>query len=485
MFTGFHNQAMYYGVLDDAVERYPWSNQVDLHSIRQQLITSAIYGKRILINDGYIVANPLLVPDIRDINRSLVGALLTSGIARLFSRDRNADLVLGMERSAKHVTSHRRIVQNRTVWSDMRRKLGYLSSEVRHRTVVWPTRKNMGHLFYLLMERVAALPGERRDSMIPPALSADFDSIFRCFADNIDRKSYDGARTLWEEYAWRHFAKRDIDPNAIGAGNVPKEELVREHAYDDVKQMMNIANEIYHLAYSVGAFESVRNSASAEDRLLRVGVSTALVSIFPDIVGAEPLREEAFRPEKVGALNQLIITLPDGLRFSDDFSFVRSIQSDDEIRQSREVYLLALHNFANDDCGHYEAQRARDDYVALLANLMAPKLRVNRTLLGYKGFSELMLALATDGMLTPYFGWMLSTGVDHFRTKIIERLLVSRLEISMLEEGIHATQTRDAIPLARKYGFYLGPLKADGAQRLADQVGPHPAQMREGADAQN
>jgi hypothetical protein len=476
MFSQFQTQMTYYGTLDDVVDRYPWPNPIDLRSIRQQLITSAIYGKRILINDGYLVANPLLVPDIKDINRSLVGTLLTSGIARLFTRDENADLAKGILRTAERVSSHRRITEDRNLWPRLERQLDYLSGEVRHRSVLWPRDKNMGHLFYLLMERIAALPGRQRDRVIPRALGDDFDAIFRLFSDNIDKRTFDGARTVWEEYSWRHFAGHDIDPHALGAIRIPAERLTLYPAYDRVTAMMNVANEVYHLAYSVGAAHSLAGKRRPTEPRYDVGVSTALVDIFPDLARAETPTDGSLDEAKVGAFNQLIISLPPEIEFGEDFTFVRSMQSDDDVRESRKAYLQALEQFANDRAGFREAKVSRDSYAKILANLMAPALRLKKRRVAAERLTDLMLATLIDPLrLMPVVGWSLSTCVDHFRTRIIERMLVRRLESALAKEGIVATQDRGAEPLVRKYGFYLGPLKYEGAAGLAARVGPHPA----------
>ena len=479
MFSNFQRQMTYYGILDDVVDRYPWPNPIDLQSIRQQLITSAIYGKRILINDGYLVANPLLVPDIRDINRSLLGALLTSGIGRLFARDRNADLAKGILRTAERVSSHRKIVEDRQLWGRMEKELDFLSGEVRHRAVIWPHDKNMGHLFHILMSRVAALAGAARDRVIPRGLSADFDAIFRLYDDNIDKSTFDGARTIWEEFCWRHFSGRDVDPGALGAIRITKDRLARFPEYDRVKAMMNIANEIYHFAYAAGAAHSVRNAPAGTEGRYEVGVSSALIDVLPDLAGPEVV-EGALSDAKVEAFNQLIISLPRDLEFGEDFSFVRSIQTDSEVREAGGNYLAALEGFANDQASHGQALKARDAYVDVLAELMAPSLRIRKRQFAYKSFGDLMVNVVTDAVkLTPVIGWALSTCLDHFRTRIIERMLVARVRASMVREGIHATQTRGAEPLVRTYGFYLGPLRQDGAAKLAGLVGPHPGVQAE------
>jgi hypothetical protein len=484
MFSGFQRQITYYGTLDDVVDRYPWPNPLDLRALRQQLITSAIYGKQVLINDGYLVANPLLVPDIKNIDGSLLGEMLTTGVARLFSRSHETDLAQGIMGTAERVRSHRLITES-SDWPRLRGQLDYLSRQVGHHAQTWPAEKNMGHLFYLLMARLAALPGHDRDAIIPRANGEDFDAVFRMFDDAIDKQSFDSARSIWEEYAWRHVARRDIDPNALGAVRIPMERLTLFPGYDRVTVLMNIANEAYHFAYAAGAGHSVRTDpARKPDDPSDVGVSTALVSAFPDLASRERIDEATQDPEHLARFNQLIVSLPADVEFGEDFRFVRSIDADDEVRGSRTAYITALEQFANG--GDFAAAyRVRTDYVKALAKYMGPALRIKRRYIGYQKLSDLMLNYASDfainaitelpKILAPGIGHLISTGVDHMRGKMIERMLSARVEAALGEEGIRATQVRGALPLARKYGFYLGPLQPDGVKLLLDQVGPHPS----------
>ncbi|WP_232493767.1 hypothetical protein [Novosphingobium kaempferiae] len=477
MFSGFQRQVTYYGTLDDVVDRYPWPNPLDLRALRQQLVTSAIYGRQLLINDGYLVANPLLVPDIQNIDKSLLGAMLTTGVARLFSRNRDADLAQGIMKTAERVRSHRSITETKD-WPRLRRQLDYLSQRVRQDTQPWPADKNMGHLFYLLMARLAALPGRERDSVIPRENGEDFDAVFRMFDDAIDKDSFDAARSLWEEYAWRHVAQRDIDPSALGAIRIPTDRLVRFPGYDRVTVLMNIANEAYHFAYAAGAGHSIRSNPTKPDAPRDVGVSTALVSVFPDLAPRENIQEIEIDHAHIARFNQLIVSLPADIEFGTDFRFVRSIDSDDEVRESRNGYVAALELFANG--GDFEtAYKIRTDYVKALAKYMGPALRMKRRYIGYKMLSDLMLGYATDAIkLTPGIGFLVSTSIDHLRSKMIERMLSARVEAALGEEGIRATQERGALPLARKYGFYLGPLQTEGVNLLLDQVGPHPSMRK-------
>ncbi len=286
MLSDFRRQLTYYGILDDVVQRYPWPARINLRSIQHQLITSAIYGKRILINDGYLLANPMLVDDLSDIGHSLTGALLRSGVARLFTRSGDSNLAEGIERTAEHVASHRALINDRKRWPRLRSELEALADDVGHRNVPWPRDKNMGQIFYLLMERIAGLSGRESEAIVPRQLRGDFDAIFELYR-GLMNPTYDGARNYWEEACWRHLAGRDVDPGALGTLRLQRAQLAAFPEYPRVVPFMNVANEVYHIAYSAGAARSVALSSDAALTDSTVGVATALVSAFPDLVGEE------------------------------------------------------------------------------------------------------------------------------------------------------------------------------------------------------
>lgn len=476
MLSTFQGQVTYYGTLDDVVERYPWPNALDLKALRQQLVTSAIYGKQILINDGYLVQNPLLLPDLANINKSLIGALLTCGAARLFARDHNADLSSGLLRSAERVTTHRRVTSDAQRWPRLRRQLDYLSQQIGGRSLVWPRDKNMGQIFHLLMARVAGLSGAERDSIIPRDVGAAFDAVFRLYDDAIDKRSFEAARTTWEEMAWLEVTGRDIDPSTLGTAGITKERLVRIPGYERARLLMNIANEVYHLAYSIGAAHAMGGGPASVEAPGQVGVATALVGAFPDILASEQTAQARVGEAKARAMNQLMISLPPDLEFGDDFAFVRDISADTDIRECRDAYLSALERFAGDGITLAEAMACRLEYGRVLGRLMGPVLRQRRGYADAKNLSDLLLNVASDmAKLDPFTAWLMSMGSDHLRSRLIERMLAARVEVALGREGILAAQSRDAVLLVRRHGFYLGPLRQEGIARLTAQVGPHPS----------
>jgi hypothetical protein len=475
MFTDFSNRLTYFGTLDDVVYRYPGPSVLDLHSIQQQLLTAAIYDKKILINDGYLVANPQLLGDLKDIDKSLIGNMLMTGAARLFARGGTKNIAEGIEKSAEKIATHRRMVSDRSVWPAMRDDLDFLSQQVGPFIVPWPDR-NMGQLFYTLLERTRGFTGDQRKSLIPEEDFRDFDAIFDRFDKAVSKPGYLGARTAWEEQCWIYFTHSVIPPNEItDVPGVPEREK-RFSRYSDVRRMMNIANEIYHLAYSVAAGHSI---ASKEGKIdvdtSTIGMSSSLVTAFPDLVGTEAAPGAFEDRPLMDALNRLLIGLPLSLKFKKDSYFVTRLTTNGECRRARRDYLAAIKKFVEGCMDEKTAKQARETYVQALLNQLRPGLQ--RT--WYECLTSHVLdytfdvALGATG-LGPVFEFFLPIGFDRLNNWFIERLMARRLKGAFDQQGRAALKDPTEIPLARQYGLYMGPLKRTGSESLIANVGPAP-----------
>jgi len=438
---------------------------LDIGAIQQKLITSAIYGKKTLIADGYLVANPLLLGEIADVSRSLVGNLLMSGSARLFARG-GVNLVDGIVDISSKVTTHKAIVESKQLWQRVKGGLETLERTVADKIIPWPKHKNMSHLFYLLMERLAGSPDYVTASMISPQSRKDFDDIFTRFANSLPLP-FDGARGHWERMCWQHFRGSDVDPFDIANIRRLTDRSRAFPEYPAVRNIMNIANEVYHLAYSVGASCAVPSESLALANP-SVGVSTALVTTFQDLLGEEAMPDTLVDRGKIQQLNQLIISVPATLRFNGDFSFINRIVNDSDVVNSRRDYLSAMEAFMADQLDIQRAMEARDTFRECLVAKITPAVREGTVLWAMGEVPGIMLENV------PAVGWILRLGFDYSKSGIIERLLKQRVRVALSEEGIAATQSAVATPLARRLGFYVGPLKADGVQKLADLVGRHP-----------
>ena len=85
-----------------------------------------------------------------------MGNMLTSEVARFFSRDEAFNLAEGIERNATNIATYREIVNDKN-WPSMREDLEFVSKRVKHLTLRWPKDKNMGLMFYLLLQRARGM----------------------------------------------------------------------------------------------------------------------------------------------------------------------------------------------------------------------------------------------------------------------------------------------------------------------------------------
>lgn len=472
----FNEQTTYYGTLDDVVYRYPWGRErhgrpLDLRAIRSQLMTAVIYDKTVIINDGYLVTNPLISPDLMNPVSSLLGTMVKGNAAYLYSRNGETRLEDGIERvasGASPVSSMRKIIENRELWGQLRWGLRSLDDLARGKVLAWPGDKNMGEAFYLLMKSLVERSGAETGTTIPDHLRADFDVIFRMFEDRLD-DSFDAARSKWEEVCWRHCEGRDIDETREGSDNFSVEQLRDFATYDRVRVFMNIANEMYHLAQSAGAARSM--AQSPVHPLSRggkcIGVATALVDDHLGMVAPRWVRPDEARDR---AISQLMLSVPPDLRFTGDFSFVEKFGHIRVVHDDRAEYLAMLHDFANDRMTLDRAVAIRNGYAQRLSELMAGHVQANRPLRHSGQLLQLILAQATAAM-APAGGWLLGIGLDSLHNRLIERVGRDRIATTLLRDGLAAAQGG----MTRDEGLYLGPLDGAGIDRILNRVGPHPA----------
>lgn len=475
-FRRIDDQVTYYGTLDDVVHRYPWGRErfgrpLDLHAIQGQLVTAAIYNKTVIINDGYLIANPLLIPDIEDVSTSLIGTMVKGQAAYLYARGGEANLIAGMERTAKNgagVKTHAAIMADKDRWPGLRNGLERLERHSRGEVIPWPYDKNMGHVFYLLMRSVREKSGVQSSTIVPDRMKTDFDAIFEKFEERLDA-DFDQARTVWEEEAWTYFRGSDLDDTTLGTGRFVVEELKAQPEYEDVRTMMNVANEMYHLAQSAGASRGLQHNSGHELAKpdLMMGVATALVD---DHEGLLAPRDPGSNGEIYSTLNRLMISIPPSLKFTGDFSFIEKLRDVKGVQDARGFYLETLWRFANGVATFDEAAAARDDYSFRLAEILYKHVQDSRTLKSVGHLGELIVATATT-TISPFASWLVGLGMDSLNNRLFERVSKRRVSVALRKEAIHAAQNHSN--MTRDTGLYIGPLEAQGLAGMLERVGPH------------
>jgi hypothetical protein len=490
MLTDFRNRLTYFGTLDDVVYRYPWPKALDRRAIQHQLVTAAIYDKKILVNDGYLIANPTLLAELVDIDQSLIGNLLTSGTARLFARGGIANLGAGLEASAEKIATHREVQKDTKKWRQIRDQLDYMSGEVSRYTVAWPDDKNMGQLYYKLLSETTGMQSAMRASLLPPELFDDFDAIHKLFDSDIDHRTFDAARTTWERHCWTHFNDGHVvEPDQITRLSSLHERVRAFPKYPRVRMMMNVANDIYHLAYSVGALHAIQKTPSEGIDGTTIGMASSVMTAFPDLVGSEEMREPQAPKDRLHELGQLLITIPPAIKFTEEFSFATRMRSNWRCRKTREAYLAALADFIDGKLTFEEAIEACDDYINILAILMEPSVTRNfyETLLAQslesaieRASAGLMKIIQAARSVEIFAEFALPIGLDHVGNLFVERLVRARIRAGFLQDGVEATQGGHdgSIRLARTIGLYMGPLTPSGAAAVVADVAPHPGVVK-------
>jgi hypothetical protein len=467
----FSDQLTYYGTLDDVVDRYPWPLTIDLECARRQLITSAMYRKTALINDGYIVVNRHLVGDLEDLNRSLLGAMLSSGSARLFTRSRGSNIARGLEKTAKNIQSHQYLV-NSPQWESIADNLAALERDTGHRNICWPADKNMGELFHLLLQDTAHKVDRDLVRIVPEASWEDFQGVFREYERNIS-STFEGARSVWEAACWVHFAGCDVDPwQLMGPDDAASKER-NFPGYARVRPMMNVANEIYHLAYSIGAHVSVKSDTREDVRSLRVGAATAY---FDESYGFAPVDDVHDELDNYirDHVDGLLISIPRSLTFSGDFSFIRDFTLNAETRHIGDAYLAALAEFLATGQGRSEVLRLRPEYANKLAKAMLPGVRSGPATATVDALAGTLLGVPFDG-ISFLLNWLVGLGADQMGAPIIERIRRARISARVQERAEFSRRFPNRGQMAREIGFFAGLLKVDSMEAYAARAKPPPS----------
>ena len=448
----------YLGTADDVVKRYPWSRRNDLENIEDQLLHAAIYDQQIALNDGYLIANDDLHSALVNLNKSLLGSLILSEIVIVFCRAEPANLVEGLERRAQAINTHRRILKSAD-WPAIREDLEILQRNISSTAIRWPIDKNMGAIFYKAMS-ILHTEDKGRFAMRESSRE-DFEAIFRRFDDDLDKRSYDGARSLWETCCWIHFSRTPVDPMATD---------IEKHAgYNKVKEMMQLANEAYHVAYSSALSHSLRTDQNPTVHTVRP--LTAVCPAYGNLLRRETFEaQEALRLDR---FDQLLLTTRK-LRFREDshYGWLQDLHYDRDLRGLRREYVEMLDAYIHDRFEFDKAIALRDQYASSLAKLAAPYL--NKPL----GHTELLVNAAANyiaGFKGPLAGLLLSYFVDKKGNTIYEKLLTGpAIENGLKEDGIRATQELSAGMLARDLGLIGAELDTRSVDSFVEDIKPHP-----------
>lgn len=451
----------YLGSADDRVKLYPWKLGTDRRNLQDQLIHATIYDQRIALNDGYLIANSELQDNLGNLNGSVVGSAIRSKSVQVFCRGEPTNLVEGFEERSAKVNTHSLTFNDKEKWPVIRENFEILQEDVGHSAIQWPEDKNMGQLFYKAM---ACLHEENR---LPDAVDEkhrkNFDKVYRCFDDAIDKSRFDGARGLWETLSWEVLHRTKVDPRA--------ESLAHIKGYKDVLPLMQVANEAYHMAYSC-ALDHVVDQREK----LKLDAARPLTACCPAYKYLFAYETAEKRDElRVDGLDQLLITIGK-VDFKEDchYGWLQDLRYDSNLRKLRAEYTEMLQLFTRGKFDLKDALELRDNYVAKLAELMLPQVKEPfqlQTLLLKMAGGDLVDSVAK----TVLEKLAIAYGEDRLGKPIFEKLVaIPNIENQLIYEGIISHQDLPPGTLARDLGLIHVNLDRDKVRGFTADIQPHP-----------
>jgi hypothetical protein len=432
----------YMGTADDVVRRYPWKHGWSIDSINNQLIHSVIYDQNLVLNDGYLVANPELLGSLKNLNKSLLGNVLLAGTATLFCRSNPRNLAEGLLKSAEKLETHKKALSGKNEKTFVT-EMQTLQKYVNHSPIQWPVDKNTGAIFASFINMLnynngleLSLPNDKRKN--------DFDTIYRLFSDSMD-ENFNEARQEWERICWSKFGGIDIDEYDPFSPFLQK-----QPCYERVRVMMQVANEAYHMAYTSAMSWSLRGENVGSRPL------TAFCPAYLDVFKKSIISEEEAHIRYEG-LGSVLISF-DLAKFGKDcdFSWIRELVLNNEIVEVREEYLRLLSNYMSWNGDLPDVQKSANRYRNSLAKVVADHLPtysdIADSLFSFFGGVQIVSALKAIDSLRAQAA--IATPINLDPVKSVKQIVETKEIEAMLERpGLNSTWYGSTKSLARDLGL--------------------------------
>ncbi len=217
----------YAGTLDDVCQRYPRNALLSEDFYLKVLLRHVVYGHGLILNDGYLVANPYFRRALSLGNASLAYSLIEAGVIRILSIGDDIEASI-LRRAESGVSSHQRLVASEE-WRQIRANIARLSDAQRAigAGLPWPSH-DMTDCFLKLMRRTR----DRAASSL--GLSGNQGRVYPLLVDRLEgalQARWAAPRTQWEDLCRDALLRGEIDDAALAS-------------------FMAIANEAYHIGFT-------------------------------------------------------------------------------------------------------------------------------------------------------------------------------------------------------------------------------------------
>ncbi|MGJ8639613.1 MAG: hypothetical protein ACSHYA_09490 [Opitutaceae bacterium] len=417
------------------------------------------------MNDGYLIANPELLPSLNNASTSLLGNALRSFSVRLFCRNQPRDIAAGLQKSAENLDTHRNAISGKDgkVFMDQMEILQrYISTEA----IQWPQDKNVSAIFAAFLELIHR--GNAIELSLPTKQSKrDFETVYTRFIEEMD-SNFNFARQRWEQLSWE----------CISGINLTQQDLSQEQyknfdGYNRVLNLMHVANEAYHMAYTAAldwVIQSKFKDGNKETRPL-----TAFCPAYFDFFEKQ---DYAHQPKtRLDGLGELLISF-DSIKFGKyaNYSWLQDFVFNNEVSQVKRDYLDKLQAYMNFKCSFKEALKSADEYRRQIARIIAPQVPtindVAAEFLSVCGVPQVFSLLQSANNLSEQLVGIASPiNLDPIKSV---KQLVERKEVESLlkNPGVKAGYYGETNTFARNLGLINTELDSRVVSNLLEPIGP-------------
>lgn len=226
-----HVPHTYMGTFDDVVERFPWNVEINSNYLRASVARHALLGGNLILNDGYLIQNKLAKDALLKGLKSPLYNLMRDGFVRVLSS--HEDIMESLYKRAESGVATIKDVIDSPDWELIKPRLEEISRQQQARSLNlgWP-RKNMGIGFRETILRCRNQPHENLG--LQQVSSTTLERVFDSFEKQLNADCT-AARTVWEN----------------AAKSVLNEEVSTREARVQINELMGIANEAYHMNFSI------------------------------------------------------------------------------------------------------------------------------------------------------------------------------------------------------------------------------------------
>lgn len=294
----------YSGLLDDVVDRYRITPEVDSSFFNRSILRNLFFSGPVFLNDGYLLNHPSSLEQLLDEN-SLLRSMISKQFVELLVRQPNAEAFANNPElmASKGIKSFQNLV-SKSDWPEFKRKLtrwadGYYASD---KFVKWPNYK-MHEGFQKLFSRVFITDLE--DLGLKDNSEFKLDEFRRAYEEHSTYS--DGPRTAVEEVLLSMQEEGKID-------------------LQYVTDVMNIANQCYHYNFAMCLSKSTNSPVVAD---------TTIGKAFDDILELDDVVEAEIA-------DMPVLTIPKGFPVNKGAGYEVFLDVGSNVAYAKRQFLLEL-----------------------------------------------------------------------------------------------------------------------------------------------